>query len=224
MSEPSPYPGLDRRAAWLTLGVSWLLTVVLALWLVPWDWVPGGSLHPMSAQQLFTPAEIRRAEDFAGLRRALGWSSYGVSLLVALVLGTHPAGGAAGPPGEPRSQVVDRRGRRGARAARRRTARHPAVRAAAPSAKRRLRAHQPEPGRMVRGPGQGPRRLLGGHDHPGLGHRGRGTPEPAATGSPGPARRPWSSRWSVRRSTRWSWSPCSTSSRRCRTGRSAPPS
>ena len=92
MSEPSPYPGLDRRAAWLTLGVSWLLTVVLALWLVPWDWVPGGSLHPMSAQQLFTPAEIRRAEDFAGLRRALGWSSYGVSLLVALVLGMTPLG------------------------------------------------------------------------------------------------------------------------------------
>ena len=92
MSEPSPQPGLDRRAAWLTLVASWLVTAVLALWLVPWNWVPGGSLHPMSAQQLFTSAEISRAEHFAGLRRLLGWSSYGVSLLVALILGLTPLG------------------------------------------------------------------------------------------------------------------------------------
>ena len=92
MSEPFPQPGLDRRAAWLTLVASWLVTAVLALWLVPWNWVPGGSLHPMSAQQLFTSAEISRAEDFAGLRRLLGWSSYGVSLLVALILGLTPLG------------------------------------------------------------------------------------------------------------------------------------
>ena len=59
---------------------------------MPWDWVPGGSLHPMPAQKLFTPAEIARAEDFAGLRRVLGWSSYGVSLLVALGLGLTPLG------------------------------------------------------------------------------------------------------------------------------------
>ena len=71
---------------------SWLVTAVLALWLVPWNWVPGGSLHPMSAQQLFTSAEISRAEHFAGLRRLLGWSSYGVSLLVALILGLTPLG------------------------------------------------------------------------------------------------------------------------------------
>ncbi|MGN6576862.1 MAG: M48 family metallopeptidase [Nocardioides sp.] len=92
MSEPSPQPGLDRRAAWCTLAASWLVTAALALWLVPWDWVPGGALHPMSASELFTPAEIDRAEEFAHLRRLLGWSSYAVSLLVALALGLTPLG------------------------------------------------------------------------------------------------------------------------------------
>ena len=114
MSEPSPQPGLDRRAAWLTLVASWLVTAVLALWLVPWNWVPGGSLHPMSAQQLFTSAEISRAEHFAGLRRLLGWSSYGVSLLVALDPGTDPVGRTAGTSADPRCSVVGQRGRRGA--------------------------------------------------------------------------------------------------------------
>jgi STE24 endopeptidase len=76
----------------VTLGVSALVTAGFAWWLVPWDWVPGGSLRLMPARQLFTPAEISRAEDFAGLRRLLGWSAYGVSLAVALLLGLTPFG------------------------------------------------------------------------------------------------------------------------------------
>ena len=66
--------------------------MVVAAWLVPWDWVPGGELAPMPASELFTSAEVRRAEEFSRLRRLLGWSSYAVSLAVALLLGLTPLG------------------------------------------------------------------------------------------------------------------------------------
>lgn len=80
-------PGLDRRAAVVVAAGAALTLVVLALWLVPWDWVPGGVLHPMPVHELFSPAEIARAEEFSRTRRLLGWSAYGVSLAVALALG-----------------------------------------------------------------------------------------------------------------------------------------
>jgi STE24 endopeptidase len=83
----APAPDLDRRAAAIVVAVAGVMLVGLALWLVPWDWVPGGDLRPMRAQDLFTPDEIARAEEFAGRRRLLSWSSYAVSLALALGLG-----------------------------------------------------------------------------------------------------------------------------------------
>lgn len=80
-------PGLDRRAAAIVAVGAAVALVVLSLWLVPWDWVPGGDLRPMPAGDLFSAAEIARAEEFAGTRRLLSWSSYGVSLVVSLGLG-----------------------------------------------------------------------------------------------------------------------------------------
>ena len=65
---------------------------VVAYVFVPWDWVPGGTLRPIPASRLFSPEEIQRAEEFAQLRRWLGWSSYAVSAAVALVLGLTPLG------------------------------------------------------------------------------------------------------------------------------------
>jgi len=71
----------------LTAAVAGLLFAVVAGVLIPWDWVPGGDLRPVTAPELFTRAEIDRAEDFSSVRRYLGWASYFLTLLFALLLG-----------------------------------------------------------------------------------------------------------------------------------------
>jgi STE24 endopeptidase len=71
----------------ITALVSGIVLVVLAGLLVPWNWVPGGTLHPLPADQVFSPAQIARAEAFSTTSRWLSWSSYFLSLAVALVLG-----------------------------------------------------------------------------------------------------------------------------------------
>jgi STE24 endopeptidase len=83
---------LDRLGATLLVVGGATAFVLAALWLVPWGWVPGGRLTPMPVADLFTAQEVRRAEEFSELRRWLGWSSYAVSLLVALLLGLTPLG------------------------------------------------------------------------------------------------------------------------------------
>jgi STE24 endopeptidase len=83
---------LDRRTAWVTAAGAALVFVVLAAVSVPWDWVPGGELRPAEARDVFTAEQIVRAEEYASLRRYLGWASYGVSLLVAAALGFTPVG------------------------------------------------------------------------------------------------------------------------------------
>ncbi len=75
------------RVAAVVAVVGLLAFVVLAALLVPWDPVPGGPLHPPSAQSVFTAAQIRRAEDYSGLQRILSWASLAVSLATACVLG-----------------------------------------------------------------------------------------------------------------------------------------
>jgi STE24 endopeptidase len=78
---------IDRRAAWITTAVSLVVFVALAAVLVPWDWVPGGSLQPAAARDVFSGEEIERAEAFSNPQRYLGWASYAVSLLLTGVLG-----------------------------------------------------------------------------------------------------------------------------------------
>jgi Zn-dependent protease with chaperone function len=73
---------LARRPAVLTVLVSFVLVGILALWLVPWDWVPGGHLVPARASALFTPEQIARAERYSWLRRGFGWPAYFLSLAV----------------------------------------------------------------------------------------------------------------------------------------------
>jgi len=82
----------DRRGALLMGLLAAVVVAVGAVVLVPWDWVPGGQLVPATPDRLFTAAEIERAEEFATLRRTLSWSSYGISLLVACLLGFSPLG------------------------------------------------------------------------------------------------------------------------------------
>lgn len=82
---PGP-PRLSRRTAAVTAVGSFAVVVALAAWLVPWSWVPGGSLVPAPASSLFSAEQIARAERFATWRRALSWSSYALSIAVLAVL------------------------------------------------------------------------------------------------------------------------------------------
>jgi STE24 endopeptidase len=92
MTEDSVRPGLARGPAAVVCVLAVLVVVVLAVLLVPWDWVPGGRLTPMPASDLFTPAQIARAEHYSSVQRWLSWASYFIALLVALALGFTPLG------------------------------------------------------------------------------------------------------------------------------------
>lgn len=83
---------LARKPAALTALIALLSFAAVAAVLVPWDWVPGGELAPLAASEVFTRAEIARAEEYSSAQRYLGWASYAVSLLLALLLGLTPAG------------------------------------------------------------------------------------------------------------------------------------
>lgn len=71
-----------RRAAAITVVVSFAVVAVVAGLLVPWAWVPGGHLVPASASSMFTPDQIARAERYSWWQRGLSWTSYAVSLAV----------------------------------------------------------------------------------------------------------------------------------------------
>jgi len=89
------------RLGGVTLTVRWtaaavalsgaVIFVVLAWWLVPWD-PAGGPVTPASVDDVFTPAEVDRAESFARWARVWGWGSLAVSLAVACWLGFTSAG------------------------------------------------------------------------------------------------------------------------------------
>ena len=83
---------LDRRAALVLAVLALGLLGALAAVLVPWDWVPGGTLTPARASEVFTAAEIDRAEEHARSVRLLSWGSLAVSLAAALLLGLTPMG------------------------------------------------------------------------------------------------------------------------------------
>jgi STE24 endopeptidase len=85
---------LARRPAVVTLVVSLSAVVVLALWLVPWSWVPGGHLVPMKPSDLFSAEQVSRAERYSWWRRGLGWPSYFLSLALPLVLAFSARGAA----------------------------------------------------------------------------------------------------------------------------------
>ncbi|MGN6132724.1 MAG: M48 family metalloprotease, partial [Nocardioidaceae bacterium] len=92
MSTEEPTPRLARGAALATAAGAAVAFVVLAVVLVPWDWVPGGDLTPMPVHRLFSPAEIARMEHHAAMSRLYGWSGYFLGLVVAMVLGFSPLG------------------------------------------------------------------------------------------------------------------------------------
>ncbi len=83
----SPASAPDRRVALVVTLVGGLAFVVLAVLLVPWHPVPGGTPDPVPASSVFTAEQIARGEDYARWARIWSWSSLAVSLVVSCVLG-----------------------------------------------------------------------------------------------------------------------------------------
>jgi STE24 endopeptidase len=75
---------VNRRAALALLVGSLFLLAVLGAVLVPWDW---GTVDQVRAGEVFTSAQIDRAEHYSSLVRQLAWAGYAVSLVTAMVLG-----------------------------------------------------------------------------------------------------------------------------------------
>lgn len=84
--------GPDRRVAAGVVLVAGAVFVVLAVLFVPWSWVPGGHPAAVHARDVFTAAQIARAQAYASAQRHLSWAGYGLSLMLALVLGLSPLG------------------------------------------------------------------------------------------------------------------------------------
>jgi STE24 endopeptidase len=68
--------------------------VVLAALLVPWDWLPGGHLVKVPADQVFTRPQIERGAYVSGLLRHAAWGNILIGVLVAGVLGFTRLGSA----------------------------------------------------------------------------------------------------------------------------------
>ncbi|WP_121252470.1 M48 family metallopeptidase [Nocardioides ferulae] len=73
-------------ARWAAL-VGGALFVALAVWLVPWDPIPGGPLEPVPATDVLTPEQIERAEQFSRWARVWSYGSLAVSLAFVCFLG-----------------------------------------------------------------------------------------------------------------------------------------
>jgi STE24 endopeptidase len=77
----------ERRWALVTFLVATVAFVVVAALFIPWHPVPGGTPPPVRESDVFSQAQIARANAYSDPARHLGWASLGVSMLVTLVLG-----------------------------------------------------------------------------------------------------------------------------------------
>jgi STE24 endopeptidase len=82
----------ERRWSLVTLLVATAAFVVVAAVLIPWHPVPGGTPAPVPESEVFTRAQIARANAYSDTARHLAWASLAVSLLVSVVLGLTPIG------------------------------------------------------------------------------------------------------------------------------------
>jgi STE24 endopeptidase len=89
---PSDPQALDRRTAWVVLGVSLTLLVAGLAVLVPWDWVPGGRLRPVPASQAFDAAHLARVEERGAYVRVRSLTATALSLALVLALAVGPLG------------------------------------------------------------------------------------------------------------------------------------
>ncbi|CUR53950.1 Zn-dependent protease with chaperone function [metagenome] len=77
----------SRPVALVVLALGSIAFVALAVWLVPWHPVPGGTPSPVPADQVFSASHLERAESFARQARMLSCSSLALSLVVGSILG-----------------------------------------------------------------------------------------------------------------------------------------
>jgi STE24 endopeptidase len=83
-----------RLCLWL-VGVSSVVLVVLGAVFVPWSWVPGGHIVTVRGSEVFSSAQLGRAEAYSSAQRHLGWASLAVSFVLTLVLGLTSLGARA---------------------------------------------------------------------------------------------------------------------------------
>ncbi|MFZ2503879.1 MAG: M48 family peptidase, partial [Nocardioides sp.] len=81
-----------RAVGWATLALGLVGFALVAALVVPWQPVPGGMPDPAAPSTVFSAAEIARAESYSRVIRWLGWTSLGLSLAVAVILGFGPWG------------------------------------------------------------------------------------------------------------------------------------
>lgn len=81
----------ERRVAAAVTLVGATVFAFLAWWLVPWDPV-GRPVEPAAVTDVFTAAQVARAEAYSSWARGWGWGSLAVSLAVAGWLGFTSAG------------------------------------------------------------------------------------------------------------------------------------
>ncbi|KAA1417976.1 M48 family metallopeptidase [Nocardioides humilatus] len=78
---------MQRKVALVTTLVGLGAFVILAVWLVPWHPVPGGTPDPVAADSVFSAEQVARGEHYARWARTWSWSALVVSLAVACWLG-----------------------------------------------------------------------------------------------------------------------------------------
>jgi STE24 endopeptidase len=82
----------ERRWALVTFFLAAVAFVVVAAWRIPWHPVPGGTPSAVPQSEVFTSAQIARANAYTDPARHLNWAALAVSLVVSLVLGLTPLG------------------------------------------------------------------------------------------------------------------------------------
>ena len=94
MRSSSPRDEPSAVLCWSLVGIAAVVLVLLGAVYVPWSWVPGGHVVPVSASEVFSARQIERAETYSGMQRHLGWASLVISLVVASLLGLTRRGAA----------------------------------------------------------------------------------------------------------------------------------
>lgn len=85
-------PPAERRLAWVWLLLLLGVSAALAALVIPWDWLPGGSLPPVDPSAGLPGDVLERIDRYRDRVVPLGLAARAVSLAVALTLALTPTG------------------------------------------------------------------------------------------------------------------------------------